>query len=224
MIKKNNYSLNLPNNKKKLLLHSCCAPCSGEVIERLNSSKIDFSIFFYNPNIHPLKEYILRKNENIKFAKKHNINFFDGDYDKNNWMKITKGKEWEPERGERCAICFEMRFLKTAEYAVNNGYDIFTSSLGISRWKDMAQINSAGIYAANRFKDLDYWTFNWRKDNGSQRMLEISKKENFYKQEYCGCVYSLRDTNIWRQKNSRKKIEIGKEFYVQLIKKTSQNQ
>ena len=114
-----------------------------------------------------------------------------------------------------------MRFLKTAEYASKHNFDIFSSSLGISRWKDMDQINRSGVRASKQFSNLIYWTYNWRKDNGSQRMIEVSKNENFYKQEYCGCVYSLRDTNNWRQKNLRPKIEIGKNFYTHLNKKTS---
>lgn len=217
------YQLNLPTHKNHLLLHSCCAPCSGEIIQRLIDSKIKFSIFFYNPNIHPLEEYEIRKKENKKFADKNNISFIDADYDTDNWFEQTKGMEWEPERGKRCTTCFEMRFFKTAQYAHQHHFDIFSSTLGISRWKNMEQINQAGEWAAEKMPNLEYWTINWRKNNGSQRMLTISKDENFYKQEYCGCVYSLRDTNIWRQKNSREKVTIGKKFYTNSIKKSTQN-
>lgn len=223
MRKNDKYKLELPNNKNHLLLHSCCAPCSGEVIQRLLDSGIKFSVFFYNPNIHPLEEYKIRKDENKKFTQKNNIPFIDADYDIKNWFKQTKGMEWEPERGKRCSTCFEMRFLKTAEYAHKNNFDIFSSTLGISRWKDMDQINQAGKWAAKKIPNLEYWTFNWRKNNGSQRMLSISKDENFYKQEYCGCIYSLRDTNIWRYQNSRNKITIGQSFYTHSIKKTSKD-
>ena len=224
MRKESKYYLKLPKNKNRLLLHSCCAPCSGEIIQRLVDSSINFSVFFYNPNIHPLKEYEIRKKENIKFAEKNNIPFIDGDYDIDEWFEQTKGMEWEPERGKRCTTCFEMRFLKTAKYAHENNFDLISSTLGISRWKDMNQINEAGQWAANKMPNLEYWTFNWRKNNGSQRMLSISKDEGFYKQEYCGCVYSFRDTNIWRQKNSREKITIGKNHYTNLIKKTTKNE
>jgi len=223
MKKKENYQVELPNNKSRLLLHSCCAPCSGEIIERLLYSRIRFSIFYYNPNIHPLREYELRKDENKNFADKNKIPFIDADYDVGNWFNKTKGMEWEPERGKRCTACFEMRFLKTAEYAYKNNFDIFSSTLGISRWKDMEQINQAGIWAAKKISNLEYWTINWRKGDGSQRMLEVSKNEGFYKQEYCGCVYSLRDTNIWRQKNSREKITIGQNYYTDLTKKSPKN-
>ncbi|HBI9041504.1 epoxyqueuosine reductase QueH, partial [Acinetobacter baumannii] len=197
----------------KLLLHSCCAPCSGEVMESLIESNINFSIFFYNPNIHPVKEYLIRKEENIRFAEKHNIPFIDADYDTDNWFARAKGMENEPERGIRCTMCFDMRFERTALYAYENGFSLISSSLGISRWKNMAQINDCGIRAASHYPDIQYWDYNWRKNGGSSRMIEISKREEFYQQEYCGCVYSLRDTNRWRMSNGRDRIKIGVKFY-----------
>ncbi|MES2217234.1 MAG: epoxyqueuosine reductase QueH [Pseudomonadota bacterium] len=203
----------LPNNETKLLLHSCCAPCSGEVMERLLEAKIDYTIYFYNPNIHPLKEYELRKNENIRFAEQHNVPFVDGDYDREEWFKRAKGMEMEPERGIRCTMCFDMRFARTALYAYEHGFKVISSSLGISRWKNMDQINESGLRAAAPYEGMVYWTYNWRKDGGSQRMIEISKRENFYQQEYCGCAYSLRDTNSWRQQNNRERIKIGVKYY-----------
>ncbi len=203
----------LPNGASKLLLHSCCAPCSGEVMEALLVSGINFSIFFYNPNIHPVQEYEIRKQENIIFAQKHAIPFIDVDYDKDNWFERVKGLEWEPERGKRCTACFDMRFERTALYAHEHGFSVICSSLGISRWKDMDQINTSGIRAASRYPDMEYWTYNWRKNGGAARMYEIAKRENFYKQEYCGCVYSLRDTNAWRKQNTRDRIKIGVNYY-----------
>lgn len=203
----------LPNEASRLLLHSCCAPCSGEVMEALLASGIQFSIFFYNPNIHPLQEYEIRKQENIVFAEKHNIPFIDADYDKDNWFERVKGLELEPERGKRCTACFDMRFERTALYAEEHGFPVISSSLGISRWKDMNQINDAGVRAAARYPGLVYWTYNWRKDGGSARMYDIAKRENFYQQEYCGCVYSLRDTNAWRAQSDRCRIKIGVNYY-----------
>lgn len=205
--------LQTPNGETKVLLHSCCAPCSGEVIAAMVASGIDLTIFFYNPNIHPKKEYEIRKHENIKYAEKLNIPFVDCDYDVQNWFARAKGMEFEPERGIRCTACFDMRFERTALYAHENGFKTFTSSLGISRWKDMQQINNCGERAANKYQGLTYWTYNWRLEGGSARMYEIAKAEKFYKQEYCGCIYSLRDSNEWRTKNNRPKIEIGKEYY-----------
>lgn len=205
--------LTLPEGHNKLLLHSCCAPCSGEVMEALIASEIDFTIYFYNPNIHPKKEYELRKEENIRFAEKYKIPFVDADYDADNWYARAKGMEMEPERGIRCTMCFDMRFERTALYAYEHGFPVISSSLGISRWKNFDQINDCGIRAAGHYPGITYWTYNWRKKGGSKRMLDISKKEKFYMQEYCGCAYSLRDTNKWRVENGRERIELGKNYY-----------
>ncbi|MBI6550065.1 epoxyqueuosine reductase QueH [Xenorhabdus lircayensis] len=211
-----NYERNplpLPNGHNKVLLHSCCAPCSGEVMEAMLASGIDFTIFFYNPNIHPLKEYELRKDENIRFAEQMGIPFIDADYDRDNWFERAKGMENEPERGIRCTMCFDMRFERTALYAHEHGFPVITSSLGISRWKNMQQINECGVRAASHYPELTYWEYNWRKGGGSSRMIEISKREEFYQQEYCGCVYSLRDTNRHRLSSGREKIKLGTIFY-----------
>lgn len=205
--------LEVPKESKKVLLHSCCAPCSGEVMERMADAGLEFTIFFYNPNIHPKKEYLIRKDENIRFAEKLGYDFVDADYDFKNWFERVKGMEFEPERGIRCTECFDMRFERTALYAHENGFDTITSCLGISRWKNMNQINDCGLRAAARYPGMQYWTFNWRKGGGSARMIEISKRERFYQQEYCGCAYSLRDTNEWRVKNGREPIKIGVQYY-----------
>lgn len=211
----NSEKLELPNQADRLLLHSCCAPCAGDIMERLHRDGINYTIFFYNPNIHPLKEYEIRKEENKRFADQFQIPFIDADYDSDNWFARAKGMENEPERGIRCTMCFDMRFLRTALYAHEHGFKVISSTLGISRWKDMDQINDCGIRAANQFDDLIYWTYNWRKHNGSNRMIEVSKREGFYQQEYCGCVYSLRDTNRWRRANGRDRIKIGVKYYGQ---------
>lgn len=205
--------LPLPNGHNKVLLHSCCAPCSGEVMEAMLASGIDYTIFFYNPNIHPLKEYELRKEENIRFAEQFGVPFVDADYDKDNWFERARGMEWEPERGVRCTMCFDMRFERTALYAHENGFPVITSSLGISRWKNMQQINDCGVRAAAHYPDMLYWEFNWRKGGGSSRMIKISKRERFYQQEYCGCIYSLRDSNRHRVASGRERIEIGVQYY-----------
>ncbi len=202
-----------PNGVKKVLLHSCCAPCSGEVIEAMVASGLDLTIFFYNPNIHPKAEYEMRKCENIRYAEKLGIKFIDADYDVEDWFKRAKGMEYEPEKGVRCTMCFDMRFARTALYAHENQYQVFTSSLGISRWKDMNQINDCGTRMAAEYQGLTYWTYNWRLNGGGERMYQIAKQENFYKQEYCGCIYSLRDSNRWRTKNGREAIKICENFY-----------
>lgn len=209
--------LQTPNGEKKLLMHSCCAPCAGEIMKALSASEIDTTIFFYNPNIHPQEEYELRKQENIRFAEKLDMPFVDADYAKDNWFERVKGQEDEPERGARCTTCFDMRFEVTAQYAKAHGFNLISSTLGISRYKDMNQINSCGVRATKVFDSIRYWDFNWRKQGGSSRMLELSKQEGFYQQEYCGCVYSLRDTNRWRLSNGRKKIHRGVKFYAKVM-------
>ena len=187
-------------------------------MEAMAASGIDYTIYFYNPNIHPREEYELRKAENIRFAEKEGVPFVDADYDTDNWFARAKGLEWEPEKGARCTMCFDMRFDRTALYAHENGFPVITSCLGISRWKDMDQINGCGVRAAAKYPDLSYWEFNWRKGGGAQRMLEISKREQFYQQEYCGCIYSLRDSNKWRLANGREKIEMGVKYYGEVDK------
>lgn len=209
--------LRVPMDEKKVLLHSCCAPCSGELMEAMILSGIELTLFFYNPNIHPKREYDIRKRENIRYCEQMGIPFVDGDYDVQRWFRLAKGMEDAPERGERCSMCFDMRFLVTAQYAKEHGFKVFTSSLGISRWKDMNQINTSGLYAAKETGGVVYWTYNWRQKGGGARMYDIAKREGFYKQEYCGCVYSLRDTNQWREKNGRDTITIGEEFYANKI-------
>lgn len=202
-----------PNGDTRVLLHSCCAPCSGDVIDRMVASGLDITIFFYNPNIHPLKEYKIRKEENMRYADKLGLSFVDADYDVQNWFARAKGMEWEPEKGKRCTMCFDMRFERTALHAHENGFTTFTSSLGISRWKNMDQINDSGTRAASHYPGLHYWTYNWRSFNGANRMYEIAKEENFYQQQYCGCIFSLRDSNAIRVKQGREEITPAGDTY-----------
>ena len=205
--------LKTPNGESRLLLHSCCAPCAGEVMEAVAASDIDTTVYFYNPNIHPIEEYELRKEENKRYCEALDIRFIDADYDKDNWFDRIKGLEDEPERGKRCTKCFDMRFERSALFAHENNFSLYATTLGISRWKDLDQVNNSGLRAANRYDNLTFWDFNWRKQGGSSRMIEISKREEFYQQEYCGCVYSLRDTNKWRKENNRPRIKRGEKFY-----------
>jgi epoxyqueuosine reductase len=205
--------LSPPNGETQILLHSCCAPCSGDIIETLQAAGLDLTVFFYNPNIHPRKEYDIRKEENKRFAEQLKVPFVDADYDMENWFSRTKGLEFDPERGQRCAICFDIRFERTALYAHEHGFKVFTSTTGISRWKNMEQVNECGSRAAARYPDLTYWTYNWRKQGGSQRMTEIAKREQFYQQEYCGCAHSLREINQRRKQQGREMVKIGVKYY-----------
>jgi len=182
--------LALPEETKKLLLHACCAPCSGGIIERLREAGANFTVFFYNPNIVPREEYEKRKTHNKNFAAKLGVPFVDADYDNERWLARARGLENEPERGRRCTECFAMRLERAAQYAHENGFNLLATSLGISRWKDLDQVNACGQRAAERYKGLRFWDINWRKQGGAERSALVARRENFYRQNYCGCQYS----------------------------------
>jgi len=213
-----------PPNDAKILLHSCCAPCSGAMFEEMLCQKLDVTIFFYNPNIHPRKEYEIRKNENKRYAEKHGIPFVDCDYDEKSWFERMRGLELDPERGKRCVACFDMRMEVTATYALENGFHAFTTTNATSRWKDQSQVNGSGILAAKKIlKNHEaercdagrilprFWIYDWQTDAMTKRKYEISVEERFYKQEYCGCSYSLRDSNTWRKQQGIPPVRIGGE-------------
>jgi len=155
---------------------------------------IEPTVFFYNPNIYPPEEYERRKTEVLRYVKKINVPFVMADYDPESWAEKTRGHEEDAERGKRCDLCFELRLAKAAAYAAQNGFKVFTTSLGISRWKDLTQVNHAGERAASLFPELTYWSHNWRLQGGQELMERIAKEENFYRQQYCGCLYSLRES------------------------------
>jgi predicted adenine nucleotide alpha hydrolase (AANH) superfamily ATPase len=183
--------LEVPGNEKKVLLHSCCAPCCGEILEAMLGSELTPLVLFYNPNIYPQSEYLFRKDENKRFAEKLGVPFVDADYDYEYWLEQIKGLENEPERGRRCEKCFDVRLEYSARYAHENGFKVMCSTLGISRWKNFEQITERGKIAAAAYPGLSYWDLNWRRLGGSQRMSEISRREDFYRQNYCGCEFSL---------------------------------
>ena len=137
-----------PNNEDKVLLHSCCAPCSSAIIECLLANNIRPTVFYYNPNIYPQAEYDIRKAEAIRYVKALGLDFIDGDYDYQLWRSSMSGMEDEPERGGRCLQCFTLRLTETARYAAEHGFTLFTTTLASSRWKSLDQINLAGRRAA----------------------------------------------------------------------------
>ncbi len=192
-----------------MVLHSCCAPCAGDVMAELARSDIQATVIFYNPNIHPRREYELRKDENKRFADHLGVPFHDLDYDRDDWFARVRGLEMAPERGDRCTLCFDMRLERSALWAADNGFSVFTSTLGTSRLKDLAEVNARGERAAAGHADLRYWTHNWRKKGGSERMVAIAREMDFYRQEYCGCAYSLRDTNARRRAQGRRPVAIS---------------
>ncbi len=193
----------LPGGVRSLLLHTCCAPCAGGILESLVDAGVAVTLYFHNPNIHPRDEYQQRKQEQQGFAAKLGVAFVDADQDPALWFAAVSGLEQEPERGMRCSACFRMRMESTAGFAASHGFEVFATTLGISRWKDLKQVNEAGLAAAKAHPGVAFCPFNWRKSGGSQRMVEVSRREGFYNQQYCGCIFSLRDTNRWRQQRDQ---------------------
>ena len=175
-----------------LLLLSCCAPCSAGVIKKLAEEKRHFSVLFFNPNIAPLEEYQRRLEANKKVCEHFGINFIELPYNHDEWLKnVAEGFEQEPERGARCKRCFLYRLKQAAKYAKENGFDIFSSVLGISRYKDLAVVNTAAEIAQKEIGIIYDFT-NWRKNSGEQLGLKTVKELNLYIQNYCGCEFSKR--------------------------------
>lgn len=137
-----------PNGENRVLLHSCCAPCSSAIIECMLANGIRPTVFYCNPNIYPQEEYEIRKQEAIRFVTSQNLDFIDADYDYTRWRNAVQGLENEPERGSRCLQCFTLRLTETARYAAGHGFSVFTTTLASSRWKSLDQINEAGRRAA----------------------------------------------------------------------------
>ena len=201
------------NTAKRLLLHTCCAPCSGSIAQRIREEDIDCTLFYYNPNIYPAEEYQRRKDEQKRFAEKHHFSFMDFDYNPQDWTEYTKGFEKEPERGKRCTSCFDLRLRRTAQHALEHGFAVFATTLGLSRWKDLAQVNRCGQEAAKCYPGTIFWDINWRKKGGSRLMYEVAKHEHFYKQEYCGCIYSYQETERKRINNKKKSLPTDPQYY-----------
>ena len=149
-------------------------------------------IYYCNPNIYPLEEYNIRKEECTRYAQSLGLEIIDADYNHDEWLCQMKGMEQEPERGGRCLRCFKMRLLDTARYAHEHGYQVITTTLASSRWKSLEQINEAGEYAVSLFPDVVWWNQNWRKGGLSERRIAIIKEYDFYNQQYCGCEFSMR--------------------------------
>lgn len=183
--------LEVPEGRSRILLHSCCAPCSGAVIECLVENGFRPGIFFSNSNIVPSGEYELRKHELIRYTQGFGLEVIDDDYDHKAWLECIRGLEREPERGARCMECFKFRLLRAARYAAANGYDVLTTTLASSRWKDLEQVNAAGQWACGIVADGPvFWPQNWRKGGLQPRRNEIIREQNFYNQNFCGCEFS----------------------------------
>ena len=170
----------------KLLLVSCCAPCSVGVIEYLKDQHIDFTVLFYNPNIQPQSEYMHRLDENKRICELFGVPFVELEYHPEIWKKAIKGLENEPEKGKRCDVCFYLRLKRAAEYAKENGFTRISSVLGISRWKDFDQVCRAGKKVEAEM-GISYDDTNWRKEGRLERSEHLAKELKLYRQTYCGC-------------------------------------
>ncbi len=183
------------NGKKRLLLHSCCAPCSSHVISYLTNF-FDITIFYYNPNISPKSEYDKRKEEQIRLIKEidktNKIDIIDCDYDNDIYESRIKGYEDCPERGSRCTICFDLRLSKTAQMAKELNYDYFCSTLTVSPYKNSKLLNEIGKQMEEKY-GITWLYSDFKKENGYKHSIELSKKYNLYRQDYCGCKYSVRN-------------------------------
>ncbi len=182
----------IPEGVDRVLLHTCCAPCSSAIIEWMMAHGVRPTIYYCNPNIFPEEEYRIRKDECSRYARSLGLDIVDADYDHAAWRAQMEGFEDEPERGGRCLKCFRMRLLDTARYAHEHGFRVITTTLASSRWKSLEQINEAGHFAVSAYPDVIWWDQNWRKGGLSERRAAIIKEYHFYNQQYCGCEFSMR--------------------------------
>lgn len=193
------------NSRKKLLLHACCAPCSSYVLEYL-SKYFDITIYYYNPNIYPEEEYQRRLNELKRFLSvyktKNKVNIVEENYNPEEYYNSVKGLELLGEKSIRCKNCYKFRMDKAARYAEGNGFDYFTTTLSISPYKNSIWINEIGKELEEKY-NIKYLYSDFKKKNGYKRSLELSKEYKLYRQDYCGCVYSMKEKD---------KIEKGEKF------------
>lgn len=187
--------LSVPGGASRVLLHCCCAPCCGAIVELLAAKGIEPVIFFSNSNITPLAEYEKRRAEVVRYAEKFGFEVVDDEYDHDEWLAAVKGLENEPERGARCLECFRFRLMRAARYAASRGLTVLTTTLASSRWKDLSQVDEAGLYACaatsrESGSEVLWWGQNWRKGGLQQRRGEIIREQAFYNQNYCGCEFS----------------------------------
>lgn len=182
------------DHKPTLLLHSCCGPCSTQVLTYL-CPFFNITVLYYNPNIEPIEEYIKRKNEQIRFIKEFNhdnINFLDCDYDNETFRNKTKGLENEKEGKARCPVCFRLRLEYTAKKAKKLNYDYFGTTLTVSPYKNSRQINILGGIIGEKY-NIKYLFSDFKKGEGYKKSIEYSKEYNLYRQDYCGCLFSKND-------------------------------
>ncbi len=202
--------------KERILLHCCCAPCSTAILEWMVGAGLRPGIFFSNSNIFPFDEYVLRRDELVRYAAKYGLQVVDDEYDHNAWREAVRGLEKEPERGLRCLECFRFRLVRAARYASEHGCTVLTTTLASSRWKDLAQVGQAGEYACSLVngnlaagaglsdagsgssiagpgsRPLVWWNQNWRKGGLQDRRNTLIIENCLYNQTWCGCEFQRR--------------------------------
>ncbi|PXV95980.1 hypothetical protein C8E03_101612 [Lachnotalea glycerini] len=185
------------NEVPSLLLHSCCAPCSSYVLEYL-SQYFNITVFYYNPNIYPASEYEKRVNEQQHFIHElkvmRSVQFIQGNYDTQRFYDIAKGLEMAKEGEERCYKCYELRMREAAIIAKEKGFDYFTTTLSISPLKNANKLNEIGSALESEF-EIRYLFSDFKKKNGYKRSIELSKEYQLYRQDYCGCIFSIQNRN-----------------------------
>lgn len=210
----------------KLLLHSCCAPCSSYVLEYL-SQYYEITVLYFNPNIYPEEEYYKRVEEQKAFIQRftkqqkgrqavrsdtepmegrknfYPIGFVEGEYDKGRFYEMAKGLEDIPEGGERCFRCYELRLREAAEYACRLKMDSFTTTLSISPLKNACKLNEIGERLAGEY-GVEYLSSDFKKKNGYKRSVELSEEYGMYRQDYCGCVFSMRERERQKKEKGQK--------------------
>lgn len=187
--------INSLDNKPKLLLHSCCGPCSSYVISYLRDY-FDITVLYYNPNIFPYEEYVKRKEEQKRLLREmtnDTVKLLDCDYDNDKYEEVIQGLEKEPERGKRCTKCFLLRLKKTAIVGKDEGFDFFGTTLTVSPYKNAQLINRIGEKLANDY-DIRWLYGDFKKNDGYNKSIELSKKYDLYRQNYCGCIYAKNKT------------------------------
>ncbi len=190
MKKKN--EIEIPAGVDRVMLHACCAPCSSAIVEWMTEHGIRPTIFYFNPNIWPQREYEIRKEESKRHAQLLGLDWIDGDYDHAAWRNAVRGLEGEPERGGRCLQCFRLRLTATALVARQQGFDTIATTLATSRWKSLEQIAQAGRMAEEAVPGVHFWAQNWRKGGLQERRNVLLRQYGFYNQRYCGCEFSVR--------------------------------
>ena len=189
----------------RLLLHSCCAPCSSYVLEYL-SRYFEITVFYYNPNIYPPEEFGKRveeqKRQIAQLPAEHSISFLDGPYEPERFYEMARGLEQVPEGGARCFKCYRLRLTETAEMARAGKYDYFTTTLSISPLKNAEKLNEIGGQLAKDY-GVDYLYSDFKKRNGYKRSTELSREYGLYRQDYCGCVFSMRERRAQQEAAAR---------------------